>query len=181
VRREQSLANRARRRIAARVRFGIKPKVDGGAARGERWALGRVFPGSRGIAKLQDVKAYKFTDYFENEVLRKRPYLQKEWCIQVLENPIRSEPQEKNRFRLGSHHVHETGRPHQVTGPAVPLPHIPEGDLANKAVEPTPNSLRSCLAPAIGRGSPLAFGMLKNTFLLIIWRHYEQRDFPDPK
>jgi hypothetical protein len=116
VRREQSLANRARHRIAARVRFGIKPKVDGGAARGERWALGRVFPGSRGIAKLQDVKAYKFTDYFENEVLRKRPYLKKEWCIQVLENPIRSEPQEKNRFRLGSHHVHETGRPHQVTG-----------------------------------------------------------------
>jgi hypothetical protein len=88
VRREQSLANRARHRIAARVRFGIKPKVDGGAARGERWALGRVFPGSRGIAKRQDVKAYKFTDYFENEVLRKRPYLKKEWCIQVLENPI---------------------------------------------------------------------------------------------
>jgi hypothetical protein len=82
------------------------------------------------------VKAYKFTDYFENEVLRKRPYLKKEWCIQVLENPIWSEAQEKNRFRLGSHHVHETGRPHQVTGPAVPLPHIPEGYLANKAVEP---------------------------------------------
>jgi hypothetical protein len=46
------------------------------------------------------VKAYKFTDYFENEVLRKRPYLKKEWCIQVLENPMRSEPQEKNRFRF---------------------------------------------------------------------------------
>ena len=46
------------------------------------------------------MKAYKFTDYFENEVLRKRPYLKKEWCIQVLENPLRSEPQEKNRFRF---------------------------------------------------------------------------------
>jgi hypothetical protein len=46
------------------------------------------------------VKAYKFTDYFENEVLRKRPYLKKEWCIQALENPIRSESQEKNRFRF---------------------------------------------------------------------------------
>jgi hypothetical protein len=53
-----------------------------------------------GTAKLHDVKTYKFTDYFENEVLRKRPYLKKEWCIQVLENPIRSEPQEKNRFRF---------------------------------------------------------------------------------
>ena len=46
------------------------------------------------------MKTYKFTDYFENEVLRKRPYLKKEWCIQVLENPIRSEPQENNRFRF---------------------------------------------------------------------------------
>jgi hypothetical protein len=46
------------------------------------------------------VKAYKFTDYFENEILRKRPYLKKEWCIQVLDNPIQSEPQEKNRFRF---------------------------------------------------------------------------------
>ena len=46
------------------------------------------------------MKAYKFTDYFENEVLRKRVYLKKEWCIYVLENPVRSEPQEKNRFRF---------------------------------------------------------------------------------
>src|SRR5215468_2108895 len=30
----------------------------------------------------------------------------------------------------------------------------------NQALEPTPNSLRSCLAPAIGRGSPPAFGFL---------------------
>ena len=28
----------------------------------------------------------------------------------------------------------------------------------NIAVEPTPNSLRSCVAPALGRGSPRAFG-----------------------
>ncbi len=43
---------------------------------------------------------YKFTQYFENEVLRKRPYLKKEWCLRVLEKPIRSEPQEGNRFRF---------------------------------------------------------------------------------
>lgn len=24
---------------------------------------------------------YSFTDYFETEVLRKRPYLKREWCI----------------------------------------------------------------------------------------------------
>lgn len=42
---------------------------------------------------------YNFTAYFEKEVLRKRVYLQKEWCIRVLENPLRFEPQENNRFR----------------------------------------------------------------------------------
>ena len=43
---------------------------------------------------------YKFTEYFEKEVLRKRPYLKKEWCVRVLENPLKSEPQEDNRFRF---------------------------------------------------------------------------------
>jgi hypothetical protein len=43
---------------------------------------------------------YRFTEYFEKEVLRKRAYLKKEWRIRVLENPIRSEPQENNRFRF---------------------------------------------------------------------------------
>jgi hypothetical protein len=43
---------------------------------------------------------YKFTDYFEKEVLRKRPYIKKEWCIQILENPLRVEEQEGNRFRF---------------------------------------------------------------------------------
>ena len=43
---------------------------------------------------------YRFTAYFEKEVLRKRPYLKKQWCIQVIEKPIRSEPQERNRHRF---------------------------------------------------------------------------------
>lgn len=43
---------------------------------------------------------YKFTGYFENEVLRKRPYLKKEWCIQIIENPIRIETQEEDRIRF---------------------------------------------------------------------------------
>lgn len=43
---------------------------------------------------------YKFTEYFEKEVLRKRPYIKKEWCIRVLENATKSEPQEKNRYRF---------------------------------------------------------------------------------
>jgi hypothetical protein len=44
----------------------------------------------------------KFTEYFENEVLRKRTYLKKEWCIRVLEEPLRSELQEGNRYRFGA-------------------------------------------------------------------------------
>lgn len=43
---------------------------------------------------------YGFTDYFENEVLRKHPYLRKEGCIRVVENPLKTEPQEHNRFRF---------------------------------------------------------------------------------
>ena len=43
---------------------------------------------------------YTFTSYFKNDVLTKRPYLKKEWCIYVIENPIRCEPQEDNRFRF---------------------------------------------------------------------------------
>jgi hypothetical protein len=31
---------------------------------------------------------YKFTEYFEKEVLKKRPYLKKEWCIRVIENHL---------------------------------------------------------------------------------------------
>jgi hypothetical protein len=46
------------------------------------------------------MKEYRFTAYFENEVLRKRPYIQKEWCIRVIEHPLKIEPQEHNRYRF---------------------------------------------------------------------------------
>lgn len=42
---------------------------------------------------------YKFTKYFENEVLRKRPYIKKEWCIKIIEKPLKMEEQDGNRFR----------------------------------------------------------------------------------
>ena len=43
---------------------------------------------------------YRFTAYFEQEVLRKRPYLQREWCIRTVEEPVRVERQEDNRWRF---------------------------------------------------------------------------------
>jgi hypothetical protein len=46
------------------------------------------------------MESYKFTEYFEKEVLRKRPYIKKEWCIKVLKDPVRVEKQEHNRYRF---------------------------------------------------------------------------------
>jgi hypothetical protein len=46
------------------------------------------------------MEKYKFTNYFEQEVLQKRPYLKKESCIRVIENPLKMESQEQNRFRF---------------------------------------------------------------------------------
>ena len=37
---------------------------------------------------------FTFTEYFESKVLGKRPYLTKEMCIRVVENPLRKEKQE---------------------------------------------------------------------------------------
>jgi hypothetical protein len=46
------------------------------------------------------VADYKFTPYFEKQVLRKRPYLTKEMCIRVVQSPIRVEAQERDRYRF---------------------------------------------------------------------------------
>jgi hypothetical protein len=43
---------------------------------------------------------FAFTEYFENEFLRKRPYLKKEWCVAVINGAIRCELQEHNRYRF---------------------------------------------------------------------------------
>jgi len=43
---------------------------------------------------------YKWTDYFENQVLKKRPYLKKEWCTRVIQNPLRIERQGDTRVRF---------------------------------------------------------------------------------
>jgi hypothetical protein len=36
---------------------------------------------------------FRFTSYFENEVLRKRAYLKKEDCVRVVREPLRTVPQ----------------------------------------------------------------------------------------
>ena len=42
----------------------------------------------------------KTTRYFEEQVLRKRPYLQRSWCEAVLAAPIRREQQPDGRIRF---------------------------------------------------------------------------------
>ena len=41
----------------------------------------------------------KTTRYFEEQVLRKRPYIEREWCEQALTNPVRRETQPDGRIR----------------------------------------------------------------------------------
>ena len=41
----------------------------------------------------------KTTRYFEEQVLRKRPYLRAEWCTRVISEPLRREPQADGRIR----------------------------------------------------------------------------------
>lgn len=42
----------------------------------------------------------KTTRYFEEQVLRKRPYLQREWCREVIARPLRREIQSDGRIRF---------------------------------------------------------------------------------
>ena len=43
---------------------------------------------------------FGFTAYFENEVLRKRPYLQRRWCVDVVLAPIQIQHQPNGRIRF---------------------------------------------------------------------------------
>jgi hypothetical protein len=40
------------------------------------------------------------TRYFEEQVLRKRPYIEREWCARVLASPLRREAQGDGRIRF---------------------------------------------------------------------------------
>jgi hypothetical protein len=42
----------------------------------------------------------KTTRYFEEQVLRKRPYIRREWCAEVIAAPLRREAQPDGRIRF---------------------------------------------------------------------------------
>ena len=41
----------------------------------------------------------KTTAYFEDQVLRKRPYIERRWCEDALADPVRQEHQDDGRIR----------------------------------------------------------------------------------
>lgn len=41
----------------------------------------------------------KTTRYFEEQVLRKRPYIRREWCADAIAEPLRREVQDDGRIR----------------------------------------------------------------------------------
>jgi hypothetical protein len=51
----------------------------------------------------------KTTRYFEEQVLRKRPYIQREWCEAALRHPVRREEQPGGRVRYWTF-VNELGK-----------------------------------------------------------------------
>ncbi len=42
----------------------------------------------------------KTTRYFEEQVLRKRPYIKREWCERVVASPLKREVQPDGRIRF---------------------------------------------------------------------------------
>lgn len=45
----------------------------------------------------------KTTRYFEEQVLRKRPYIRREWCERILKNPLKRDEQRDGRIRFWGH------------------------------------------------------------------------------
>lgn len=51
----------------------------------------------------------KTTRYFDEQVMRKRPYLQRRWCEQAIREPLKREVQPGGRIRLWTY-VAETDK-----------------------------------------------------------------------
>ena len=54
----------------------------------------------------------KTTRYFEEQVLRKRPYLKREWCAEAVASPVAREVQEDGRIRFWRKVTTDNGTSH---------------------------------------------------------------------
>ncbi|MXY91593.1 MAG: hypothetical protein F4Y89_13795, partial [Gammaproteobacteria bacterium] len=61
----------------------------------------------------------KTTRYFDEQVLRKRPYIDPAWCARVIEAPLRREEQPDGRIRFWGD-VTQTGSGRRLGYPSRP-------------------------------------------------------------
>jgi hypothetical protein len=61
--------------------------------------------------RAHDAEIMKTTRYFEEQVLRKRPYIEREWCRKALAAPIRREVQMDGRIRFWGKIIAGDARP----------------------------------------------------------------------
>jgi hypothetical protein len=54
------------------------------------------------------------TRYFEEQVLRKRPYIRREWCERIIAQPVRREVQADGRIRYWGYVEEIRDRPLRV-------------------------------------------------------------------
>ena len=71
----------------------------------------------------------KTTRYFEEQVRRKRPYIDPAWCKKVLDNPVRREVQPDGRIRFWG----EIARPGEHASRFLRVITLAEGETVHNA------------------------------------------------
>ena len=72
----------------------------------------------------------KTTRYFEDQVLRKRPYIRREWCAAVMANPIHRERQSDGHIRFWG----EVMRPDEAKSPILRVVTPDDGEAVHSAI-----------------------------------------------
>ncbi|MCY4429675.1 MAG: hypothetical protein OXC11_04695 [Rhodospirillales bacterium] len=71
----------------------------------------------------------KTTRYFEEQVLRKRPYIQRRWCLAVLRAPLAREEQPDGRIRFWG----EVGLPGEQSARFLRVVTLEDGETVHNA------------------------------------------------
>lgn len=68
----------------------------------------------------------KTTRYFEGQVLRKRPYIKRDWCESIIRNPVKRQVQPNGRVRFW-------GFPAEWDGRALRVVTLEDGETVHNA------------------------------------------------
>ncbi len=71
----------------------------------------------------------KTTRYFDEQVLRKRPYIEPQWCLEVIARPIRREVQPDGRIRFWG----ILARPHETVQQYLRVVTLADGETIHNA------------------------------------------------